>query len=148
MRSRPRQRLSPATLAPTADLVYGPRFREKKETALGRSGALKPINWLNASTLVSVAILVGAELIGAAVAAGWAIGGLFALGPVLSHLLEGLLVLLAFVGLYYFLRAATGHEKLRGSGRLGSEADWDFFLGLLQRFQFAIIPRPPLKTSS
>ena len=76
--------------------------------------SVKPINWLNVSTLVSVAILVGTELIGAGVAAGWAIGGLFALGETLSRLLQVVLVLCALVGLFYFLRAAAAHETLRG----------------------------------
>ncbi len=76
--------------------------------------AVKPINWTNTRTLVSVAILVGTELIGAAAAAGWAIGGLFGFGQPLTHLLEGALILLALVGLYYFLRAALAHEPIRG----------------------------------
>jgi hypothetical protein len=75
---------------------------------------LKPINWLNVSTLMSVAILVGTELVGAGFAAGWAIGGLFALGETLTRVLEAALVVGALTGLYYFLRAATAHEKLRG----------------------------------
>ncbi len=81
---------------------------------MAAAAPLKPINWLNVSTLVSVAILVGTELIGAGVAAGWAIGGLFALGPVISRALEAALVLLALLGLFYFLRAAVAHERLRG----------------------------------
>jgi hypothetical protein len=81
---------------------------------LAAAAPLKPINWLNISTLVSVAILVGTELIGAGAAAGWAIGGLFGLGPMLTHGLEVVLVLCALVGLFYFLRAATAHETLRG----------------------------------
>ncbi len=68
----------------------------------------------NALTLLSVAILVGTELIGAGVAAGWAIGGLFALGPVITHVARRLLVLSALTGLYYFLRAALAHEPIRG----------------------------------
>ncbi len=81
---------------------------------MAATASVKPINWLNVSTLVSVAILVGTELIGAAAAAGWAIGGLFALGAVITHVLQAVLVLVAVVGLFYFLRAATAHEKLRG----------------------------------
>jgi len=73
----------------------------------------KPINWMNASTLASVAVLVGTELVGAGAAAGWAIGGLFNLGPVITHSLEGAFVLAALVGLYYFLRAALAHEPIR-----------------------------------
>ena len=48
-----------------------------------------PINWTNAMTLISVAILVGTELVGAGAAAGWAIGGLFQLGETLTRMLEG-----------------------------------------------------------
>jgi hypothetical protein len=81
---------------------------------LAATASVRPINWINVSTLVSVAILVGTELIGAAAAAGWAIGGLFALGPLITHVLQTVFVLGALVGLFYFLRAATAHEKLRG----------------------------------
>ncbi len=81
---------------------------------MAATASLKPINWLNVSTLVSVAILVGTELIGAGFAAGWAIGGLFALGETITRVLEAVLVVGALTGLYYFLRAATAHEKLRG----------------------------------
>ncbi len=73
-----------------------------------------PINWINAVTLLSVAILVGTELVGAGAAAGWAIGGLFQLGEPITHILEGLLVLAALTGLTYFLRAALAHEPIRG----------------------------------
>ena len=52
-----------------------------------------PINWTNAMTLISVAILVGTELVGAGAAAGWAIGGLFQLGETLTRTLEGVLIL-------------------------------------------------------
>jgi hypothetical protein len=76
--------------------------------------ASKPINWTNGLTLFSVAVLVGTELIGAGAAAGWAIGGLFGLGEPLTHILQGVLVLAAVIGLYYFLRAALAHEPIRG----------------------------------
>ena len=72
------------------------------------------INWTNALTLISVGVLVGTELLGAGVAAGWAIGGLFQLGDILTHLLEAVFILTAFVGLYFFLRAALAHEPIRG----------------------------------
>ncbi len=73
-----------------------------------------PINWTNATTLISVAILVGTELVGAGAAAGWAIGGLFQLGEAITRALEGVLVLAALTGLFYFLRAALAHEPIRG----------------------------------
>jgi hypothetical protein len=73
----------------------------------------RPINWTNAGTLISVAVLVGTELVGAGASAGWAIGGLFQLGELLTHVLQVVLILLALVGLFYFLRAALSHEPIR-----------------------------------
>jgi len=73
-----------------------------------------PINKTNALTLASVAVLVGTELIGAGGAAGWAIGGLLQLGDTLTHLLEGVFILCALSGLFFFLRAALAHEPIRG----------------------------------
>ena len=73
-----------------------------------------PINWTNTMTLLSVAILVGTELVGAGAAAGWAIGGLFQLGETITRSLEAVLILMALTGLFYFLRAAVAHEPIRG----------------------------------
>jgi hypothetical protein len=74
----------------------------------------RPVNWTNAITLMSVAVLVGTELVGAGAAAGWAIGGLFQLGEFITHALEAVLVLIALTLLFYFLRAALAHEPIRG----------------------------------
>ncbi|HEY8580753.1 MAG TPA: hypothetical protein VIL72_12760 [Beijerinckiaceae bacterium] len=74
----------------------------------------KPINWRNVSTIVSVAILVGTELIGMTWAAGWAIGGLLDLPNVFRTVFEIVGGLLGAVGLYYFVRAAIKVEPLRG----------------------------------
>lgn len=74
----------------------------------------RPINMTNATTLVSVAVLVGTELVGAGGAAGWAIGGLLQIGDMLTHALEAVLIGAALAGLYYFLRAAIAHEPIRG----------------------------------
>jgi hypothetical protein len=71
------------------------------------------INWINVLTIVSVAVLVGTELVGAAGAAGWAIGGLFQFGELITHILEVALILLALFGLTRFLQAVVGHEQLR-----------------------------------
>ena len=48
----------------------------------------KPINWQNALTIVSVAILVGTEVVGMTWAAGWALGGLFQLPGIVSAIVE------------------------------------------------------------
>ncbi|HVL74116.1 MAG TPA: hypothetical protein VM434_19765 [Beijerinckiaceae bacterium] len=42
-------------------------------------------------TAASVAVLVGAEVFGLAFATGWAIGGLFELGPLVTYAIEALL---------------------------------------------------------
>ena len=73
----------------------------------------KPINWTHAFTLISVAILVGTELVGASWAAGWALGGLFQLGPEISRGFEIFFGLIGFVGLYFFMRTAIRHEPIR-----------------------------------
>ena len=97
------------------------RFRWRVCPAIRRSSKrrkgdalARPINWRNATTLASVAVLVGTELVGAGGAAGWAIGGLFQLGDLLTHALETALILTALAGLSYFLRAAIAHEPIRG----------------------------------
>jgi hypothetical protein len=46
------------------------------------------IIWLNVLTVVSAAILIGAEVFGAAFAAGWAFANLFNLGEYGSHILQ------------------------------------------------------------
>jgi hypothetical protein len=57
-------------------------------------------NWQNLVTIVSVLILIGTEVFGVALAAGWAIAGLFELGPTAGYILMGLFSLL---GLYAML---------------------------------------------
>jgi hypothetical protein len=74
----------------------------------------KPINWTNARTLASLAILVGTELVGASWAAGWALGGLFQLDPGVARIIELVFVAIGFFGLYYFMRTAVAHEPIRG----------------------------------
>jgi hypothetical protein len=74
----------------------------------------KPINWQNALTIVSVAILVGTEVVGMTWAAGWALGGLFQLPGIVSAAVEIAGALLGFVLLYYFVRAALKVEPIRG----------------------------------
>lgn len=74
----------------------------------------KPINYLRLSTLVAVAILVGTELVGASWAAGWALGGLFQLDPLISRALEIIFSFAGLIGLYFFMRTAIRNEPIRG----------------------------------
>jgi hypothetical protein len=71
------------------------------------------INLLRLSTLIAVAILVGTEVVGASWAAGWAIGGIMQLPPVISRILETVFGLSGFVLLYFFMRTALRHEPIR-----------------------------------
>ena len=57
-------------------------------------------NWRNLITVVSVLILVGTEVFGVALAAGWAISGLFGLGDAVSYVL---MALFSALGLYAML---------------------------------------------
>ncbi|PWB82071.1 MAG: hypothetical protein C3F11_13255 [Methylocystaceae bacterium] len=73
----------------------------------------KPLNLVHLSTLVAVAILVGTELVGASWAAGWALGGLFQLDPLISRIFEVVFALAGFIGLFFFMRTAVRHEPIR-----------------------------------
>ena len=46
--------------------------------------------------------------------AGWALGGLFQLDPMVSRALEVFFSVLGFVGLYFFMRTAIKNEPIRG----------------------------------
>lgn len=84
----------------------------KDPLAVSLAGS-KRINWLNLSTLVAVAILVGTEMVGASWAAGWALGGLMQLDPTISRTIEAVFAVCGFVLLYYFMRTAIRHEPFR-----------------------------------
>ena len=61
------------------------------------------INWVNVSTVLSAAILIAAEVFGAAFAGGWAFGNLFGLGEYGTYILQilfflgGLVIMMAFI---------------------------------------------------
>jgi hypothetical protein len=64
------------------------------------------IVWLHVLTVVSAAILIGAEVFGAAFAGSWAIASLFALGTLGARILDGLFILCGIVVMVQFVRAA------------------------------------------
>ena len=64
------------------------------------------ILWQNVLTVASAAILIGAEVFGAAFAGSWAIASLLALGALGARVLDGLFILCGIVVMVQFLRAA------------------------------------------
>jgi len=68
------------------------------------------IAWLNVLTVVSAAILISAEVFGAAFAGSWAIASLFALGSLGQRILDGLFVLCGIIVMVQFVRAARRVE--------------------------------------
>jgi hypothetical protein len=87
---------------------------EKKRPATApenRTGK-KRTNWLNLVTVASAAILVGAEVFGVAIAAGWAIAGLFELGSQVGYVLMGLFSLFGAYLLWAFWKRAVEIEPI------------------------------------
>jgi hypothetical protein len=68
------------------------------------------ILWLNVVTVVSAAILISAEVFGAAFAGSWAIASLFALGAIGARILDALFVLCGIAVMAQFVRAASRVE--------------------------------------
>jgi hypothetical protein len=66
----------------------------------------KRIVWLNVVTVISAAILISAEVFGAAFAGSWAVANLFALGTLGARVLDGLFMLIGVVVMVQFVRAA------------------------------------------
>ncbi len=74
----------------------------------------KSTNWRNVITVISIMILVGAEVFGVAIAAGWAIAGLFELGDYVGYALMGLFSLFALYILVNLWRRCVAVEPLTG----------------------------------
>jgi hypothetical protein len=66
----------------------------------------RTIVWLNVVTVVSAAILIGAEVFGAAFAGSWALATLFDLGNIGQRILDGVFVLCGIAIMVQFVRHA------------------------------------------
>ena len=64
------------------------------------------IVWLNVITVISAAILIGAEVVGAAFAGSWAIATLFDLGGLGARVLDIVFVLCGLAIMLQFIRNA------------------------------------------
>ena len=74
------------------------------------AGSARSVHWTNVITVVSAAILIGTEIIGAGMATGWAIAGLFGLGEIGAYVLEAAFVAAACVIIFNFIRRAARIE--------------------------------------
>jgi hypothetical protein len=64
------------------------------------------IVWLNVITVISAAILIGAEVFGAAFAGSWALATLFDLGGFGARILDGVFVICGVAVMVQFIRNA------------------------------------------
>jgi hypothetical protein len=74
------------------------------------------IVWLNVVTVLSAAILIGAEVFGAAFAGSWALATLFDLGFLGQRILDGLFVLCGVAIMAQFVRNAHRIEPFTARG--------------------------------
>ena len=68
------------------------------------------IVWLDVVTVISAAILIGAEVFGAAFAGGWALAILFGLSDTGAHIVQIVLFLIGVAIMIAFVRGAQRVE--------------------------------------
>lgn len=74
------------------------------------ASAPRQIVWRSVVTVLSAAILIGAEVFGAAFAGGWALAILFGLDTLAAHILQAILFALGVFVMVSFVRAAQRVE--------------------------------------
>jgi nitric oxide reductase large subunit len=74
------------------------------------SSAPRQIVWPSVITVISAAILIGAEVFGAAFAGGWALAILFGLNGTEAHILQAVLFAIGVFVMINFVRAAQRIE--------------------------------------
>ena len=70
----------------------------------------REIAWPSVITVISAAILIGAEVFGAAFAGGWALAILFGLSDTGAHILQAVLFAVGVMIMVGFIRAAQRVE--------------------------------------
>lgn len=78
--------------------------------------AARRTNWRNLIMVVSLGILIAVELFGVALASGWALAGLFELGPIVGYVLMALFAGFAAYGLLNLMRRVVKVERLTEGG--------------------------------
>jgi hypothetical protein len=74
------------------------------------------IAWQNVLTVISAAILIGAEVFGAAFAGGWAVASYLDLGPYGVHVMQGIFFLCGIAVMAAFIRNARRVEPFTTRG--------------------------------
>jgi hypothetical protein len=74
------------------------------------------IVWQNVLTVLSAAILIGAEVFGAAFAGGWAVASYLDLGPYGVHIMQGIFFLCGIAVMVAFIRNARRVEPFTRGG--------------------------------
>ena len=74
------------------------------------------IVWQSVLTVLSAAILIGAEVFGAAFAGGWAVANLLDLGPYGVHIMQGIFFLCGIAIMIAFIRNARQVEPFTTRG--------------------------------
>lgn len=77
--------------------------------------AARRIIWINVLTVISAAILIGAEVFGAAFAGSWAVATLFDLGAIGGYILQVIFVSCGIFVMVAFIRAAQRVEPFTAS---------------------------------
>jgi uncharacterized membrane protein len=72
------------------------------------------IIWVHVLTVMSAAVLIGAEVFGAAFAGGWALAGLFHLGTYGGYVLQSIFFVIGLFIMASFIRAASRVEPFIG----------------------------------
>ena len=80
------------------------------------STSSRAIVWPSVITVISAAILIGAEVFGAAFAGGWALAILFGLNDTSAHILQAVLFALGVMIMVGFVRAAQRIEPFTKRG--------------------------------
>ena len=75
--------------------------------------AARQIVWPSVITVISAAILIGAEVFGAAFAGGWALAILLGLNDTGAHILQAVLFAVGVLVMAAFIRAAQRVEPFR-----------------------------------
>ena len=117
MRSTGNTRLGWSGLSEASSTV----FAERRNRIFAMNAQTSPpparqIYWPSVITVISAAILIGAEVFGAAFAGGWALAILFGLDDFGAHILQAILFGLGVVIMVAFIRTAQRIEPFTRRG--------------------------------